>query len=288
MIIGLFLCPTFVQADYQVTVGQIFTYTVNDCYMSMVLGSDSDSTTSFNIGLATAPEGTSFTIEVTDVVADFEVFANITIDSTVYPLHYLLLLQDLYATKLFYIVELGVVYNGPWPTQGLLHGAPLPAHHIFDVANDTTMDFFRSWADSTYITSVLPTTNYAITTVDGHFDESSTIAVFDWIIDGSIDSPSGETYPFDVVGYELFKCAFYKSTGVMQGYRIDLEYKGTNDGRNWEVIFQQEVTIDGYTLPDFYFSNPGGPLPGFGWFISIFAFSSIVITSVILRKKKNN
>ena len=79
--------------------------------------------------------------------------------------------------------------------------------------------------------------------------------------------------------------AFDKTTGVEQGYRLELDYSGTNDGREYEIYLIQEVTLNGYDLPDFYFDKPGA-LPGFEWFISIFAFSTIVITSVIIRRRK--
>jgi hypothetical protein len=285
MIVILLIQPIFIHGDYQVTVGQTFTYTVNRSHWQVKLGDDSGSASKFVFGLNNEPEGTSLSVEVTDVVPSSYIDYNVTIGSYVYPMTAddtdLLAIQQM----LYYIAFLGVIFVGPWSQAYVDMGPTTHTTIFFDTSVNPTYEFFRQFANSTFLTSFFSNTAFGFSQMEGNFDESGANAIFDWIIVGSIDNLY-TAFPFVVDGYLLFKVAFDKTTGVEQGYRLELDYSGTNDGRDFEIYLIQEVTLDGYNLPDFYFDNPGGAIPGFEWFVSIFALNTIVITSVIIRKRK--
>ena len=153
-----------------------------------------------------------------------------------------------------------------------------------DVPFSPTFDHFRFLANSTFWSlGAASDTRLSFTQADGNFDESGVVAVFDWIFDGTITYAT--PYNFEIEGVERLKIAFDTSTGVMQGYRLELDHKGVIEGQNFEMKLNQEVTINGYTLPAFYYDKPAG-LPGFEWYLSITAFSTIIIVSVIIKKKR--
>jgi hypothetical protein len=285
IIVILLIQPISIHGDYQVTVGQTFTYTVNRSYWRVKLGDDSGSASKFVLGMNNEPEGTSFSVLVTDVVPSSHVDYNLTCGSYVYPwtaddLNFISLQQTF-----FYINILSIIFVGDWNQAFVDMGPSTRITLFFDTAEDPTFEFFRHYSNSTYLSSFFTQTAFSFSQLAGHFDESGSIAVFDWIIQGTIDNLH-TAYPYDVDGYLLFKVAFDKTTGVEQGYRLELDYSGTNDERDFEIYLIQEVTLNGYNLPDFYFDKPGA-LPGFKWFVPVFAISTIVITSVIIRRRKN-
>ena len=105
---------------------------------------------------------------------------------------------------------------------------------FLDIA-EATYDHFRLLANSTFWASLAAVdSRLSFTQVDGNFDESGIIAVFDWIVEGTITYTT--PYNFELEGFERFKFAFDTSTGVMKGYRLELDYKGVIEGEKFEVV----------------------------------------------------
>jgi len=280
----LILSTTFVQGDYYVTVGQTFTYNVNTSNWSIKLGSNSGSASKCRIFMDSYDEGTSFTVSVTDVVPADSVSWNLTVGSTNYEWHNDV--SDLLQLKLllFEILPFAVSFANTWAQEAVDLGPTVQFFFFFDIADDVIFDQFRFLANSTLWSSLAADdTRLSFTQVAGNFDESGVVAIFDWIVDGTITYTT--PYNFELEGIERFKIAFDISTGVMQGYRLELDYKGVIEGQNFEMKLNQEVTINGYTLPTFYYVKPTG-LFGFEWYLSIAAFSAIIIVSAIIIKKK--
>ena len=280
----LILSTTVVQGDYYVTVGQTFTYNVNTSNWSIKLGSNSGSASKCRIFLDSYDEGTSFTVNVTDVVPADSVSWNLTVGSTDYEWQN----DDFDLTEitllLFKILPYAVSFANTWAQDAVDSGPTIQTFFFFDMAEDATFDHFRFLANSTFWSLGAATdTRLSFTQADGNFDESGVVAVFDWIFDGTITYAT--PYNFEIEGVERFKIAFDTSTGVMQGYRLELDHKGVIEGQNFEMKLNQEVTINGYTLPAFYYDKPAG-LPGYKWYLPFAAFSSIIIVSIIIRKKR--
>lgn len=281
-VIVLILSTTVVQGDYQVSIGETFTYNVNTSNWSIKLGGNSSSVSKCLIVLYSYDEGTSFTVEVTDVVPDTSVSWNLTVGSFVFA--YQNDDTDLFqlGSLLLHIVGQAVVYATIWSQETVDLGPSVHYDFFFNTAH-AILDHFRFYANSSYWSPIAADPRHTFTQIDGNFDESGAVAIFDWIVDGTLNYTS--PYNFLLDGYERFKIAFDKTTGVMQGYRLELDYDGVIEGQNFEMKLNQEVTINGYTLPTFYYDKPAG-LPGFEWYLSITAFSAILIVSVILKKKR--
>jgi len=274
-----------VHGVYQVTIGETFTYTVNNSYWNIKYGAVGSTVSKCRIFLDSVPVGTSFGVEVTDVITFEEVSWNLTLGTNIYSwrnnpgdLGDLNVLLFNVRSQAFNIATF-------WSQENSDMGPTARFLFFIDTADLPMFDFFRSLTDPLGITDFI-NTNDDFTQIEGYFDESGSVAVFDWVTKGSCDY----TTPFDVhiEGSERFKIAFDKTTGVLQGYRIELNSEGTIEGQDYEMQMNQEITLDDYTIPAFYFDDPNGLLPGFDWFISILAISTLIFTSVIIRKRKSS
>jgi len=124
-VIVLILSTTVVQGDYQVTVGQTFTYNVNRSYWRVKVGSDFASAAKYNIGLTSSDEGTSIEINVTDVVPTTSVDYNIEVGSDTYPSSSDSFSFAYMGTDLFFINIIGMYFSGPWSEGSVSIGPSL-------------------------------------------------------------------------------------------------------------------------------------------------------------------
>ncbi len=282
ILIPLFFTPILIQGDYQVTIGQTFTYSVNKSYWRVKLGSNSGSASCFYFFPESRDIGTDVIIEVTDVIPS-RVDFNYTVGSTIIPFYCDSFNTELDLTMtLLYFNILGIMFNNPWNQQLVDDGPTLHTTLFLNVEEDT-FDFFRKHSNSTYLNESITYPAYQNANFKGNFDESGTIAIFDWMVEGNINNPFTSD-PFNIDGYYMYKMAFNKNTGVEQGYRLELDFSGTCGGENFEIFLEQEVTLEGYSIPDFYFDKPVG-LPGFKWYTLVCAFCILIIPIV---KNKNN
>ena len=285
IIICTLLSMPLVNGDYQVSIGETFTYTVNNSYWNMQLGSNSCTVSSCQLFSESVSVGTSFDVEVTNVSQSIEVCWNLTLGTNIYSSHNSFGDLGHILGMLFYTRSFAFSFASGW-IQELVDSGP-QAHLLFffNTADTVIFDFFRDLADPLEVTDFInPNDDYK--QIEGHFDESGSVAVFDWVTKGSHDytTPSN----IQVEGSERFKIAFDKTTGVMQGYRLEFTSEGTVEGQDFEMQMNQELTLEGYTLPAFYFDAPNGLLPGFTWFISTLAISTLIFTSVIIRKRRSS
>lgn len=289
MIICLFLCKSSVQADYQVSIGDTFTCTVNNSYWSIKLGSNSSVASKFKLGSDSYSIGTSFEVEVTNVTGE-EVFWNLTTGTNVYSSgNGPGLFGKINGLILYALRSYPFSFTIGW-IQELVDSGPQIRTFFFCNTDENLLsnlfNFFRNHADQSYLSSkYYQHTNEVYTQMEGYFDESSAIVIFDWVIEGSFEY----TMPSElqIEGSERFKIAFDKATGVMQGYRFELTCTGILEGLNWEMDMNQEVCLEGYNLPEFLFKKPGGLIHGFEWYIPLIVFVAITITATIHRKWKN-
>lgn len=285
MMIGLFLCKAFVQSDYQVSIGETFTYTVNNSYWNIKLGSNSSIVSKFELGSDSYPIGTSFEVEVTNVTYE-EVCWNLTTGTNVYssnndP-------GDLGKIHgfLFYLRSYAFIFATGWYQDVVDRGPRISTLFFLNTDEYPIFDFFRNHVDSSYLTSEYTWTNNVFRQIEGHFDESGALAIFDWVLDGSFEYTSPSSVHVD--GSERFKIAFDKTTGVLQGYRIELNCTGVVENQNYEMNMNQEVCRESYNLPEFHFKKPDRLIPGFEWYIPLIVFVAVTITATIHRKRINH
>jgi len=176
------------------------------------------------------------------------------------------------------------MFNGEWNQQFVDEGPTLKSVHFVNIEEET-FEFFRAFSNTTSLANTFSASAYDLVNFQGNFDETGTIAYFDWFVEGNIVSPYNTNFPFNFDGYYLYKLAFNKNTGIEQGYRLELNFKGTNNGKSFEIYYEQEVTLDGYTLPDFYFEKPHG-IPGFKWYSVLIGLSIVIIPAIIYKRRK--
>lgn len=283
------ICTLFskplVLGDYQVSIGEVFTYTINNSYWNVQLGDESSTVSGCKIFSESVEKGTSFDVEVTNVTTSEDASWNLTVGSNVYSSNNDPGDLGIIHNFLFNIRIQAFYFTSFW-SQEIIDMGPA-AQFLFFVCIGTgnIFDFLDYISDTTSFHSEFTNTHDEYTRIEGHFDDSGTLAIFDWVVKASFDYST--PYDVHIEGSERFKIAFDKITGVMQGYRIETDSKGVVEGQEYELHMNQEITLEGYTLPTYYFKDPN-KLPGFDWFISIFAISTLVISIVIIRKQKSS
>ncbi|MBD3191175.1 MAG: hypothetical protein GF308_11045 [Candidatus Heimdallarchaeota archaeon] len=283
-LISILLCTTLVRGDYQVSVGSIYTYDVNTSNWSLKFGSNSADGQGYPIEDGSFQEGTNFDVEVTAVNPTVNVdwtMSKGTKEETGSSTGFDYLGIILYC---FYPLLLASGISSGWNATEVEMGPEIITMFFFDTAEDVSFEFFRMLSNTTGMSSALTESEYSnLERMEGHFDESGSVAVFDWVIEGQIVDSSVNT---DLEGSELFQIAYDKSTGVLQGYHIKIDFKGSVEGSVTEMELEQKVEITGYNLPAFYYGAGGGLIPGFEWFIGIFSLSCLAVPIIIIRKRK--
>ncbi|NHJ49094.1 MAG: hypothetical protein FK733_15005 [Asgard group archaeon] len=288
---GMFICTTFVKGDYAVTVGQIFTYKVEESEWKVKEGSLSADTTGYRINDDTFSPDSNFAVLVTGVVPTTSVSYNMTAGTTTFSGSNVF--ADLNNIKQFCLYPnfiAGGGFTSSWNQAQMDNGPSIIRWFFSNIGEAYIFSTLRDLADEAVISEFTTTAGYTQTSVQGYFDESSAIAVFDWIYEGTIQGSLPNT---EIEGYELFKFAFDKSTGVMKGYRIEIDLKGIVEGVDYEFYMYQEVEILGYDLPAFFYTQSGG---GFIQFLSDYKWYfigigggllvTIIIISVMIRVRK--
>ncbi len=116
--------------------------------------------------------------------------------------------------------------------------------------------------------------------IEGVFENSTDIAVFDWALDMEIKNSTTNT---DYGGKFRYKIAFDQTTGWVKGWRLYLNYDGTYEGTVLDIEWNQLVQQSGYTLGNFAIKT--GLFPGFEWFL-IFPALGLLAMAVRYKKRK--
>lgn len=283
-IISILLCTTLVRGDFQVTAGSNYSFDVITSTWSIKFGPDSAEGTGYPIEDGTFQEGTDFNVEVDAVDPALSVdwtMSKGTKEETGSNTAFDYIGIILYC---FYPLLIASGISSSWNVTEVEMGPPVITMFFFDPAEDVSMEFFRGLANTSAMSTMLTESEYTnLERMEGHFDESGSVAVFDWVIEGQIADESVNT---DLEGSELFQIAFDKSTGVLQGYHIKIDFTGSVEGSVTEMKLNQKVEVTGYDLPAFYYGAGGGLIPGFEWFIGIISLSVLAVPILIIRKRR--
>jgi hypothetical protein len=293
---GMIISTTFVKSDYAVSIGQIYTYKVERSEWVVKEGPLSADAEGFRINEDSFTPGTNFAVLVTEVVFAMYVNYNMTAGSTTYSgANGFADLSNIKAYCLYpnFIASAGG-FTSSWNQAHMDAGPTIIRWFFSNIGADYIFKTLRELANETETSEFTTTAGYNQTRVEGNFDESSTIVVFDWLYEGTIQ---GSTPNTEMIGYELLKFAFDKNTGVMKGYRIEIDFSGIVNGVEREFYLLQEVELLGYDLPTFLYT----PTVGNSWFLEFLSdykwyiigiggglLVTIVVISVVVsvRKKK--
>ncbi|NPE07987.1 MAG: hypothetical protein GNW80_06880 [Asgard group archaeon] len=274
LLIVIMLAPTMVKGNYNVAVGNSFTYDVVKSSWDVTAGANSASAKGFAFEEMNYAEKTQFIVEVTAASA-----AGVDWDQTVGSVTYAgsnggsdLLGVFFY---MFYPLLLADISSVTWNQTEMDLGPEL--FPVYFVDPQLYSEFFYDFANDTYVTSSISDPEWVLTTIDGTFDNSSAIAVFEWHLDMTwTDAVSGHNYG----GTFTFIFAFDKTTGATKGYYFDVDYSGQVDFTAISIKHTQRVEQVGYNLPGVGF------IPGFEWFLVIPAFALLVGIPVIIKRRK--
>jgi len=272
LLVIIMLAPTMARADYNVAVGNSFTFDVVKSNWDISYGTNSSSGNGFEFEEVKYAEKTQFTVLVT-AASTTDVDWDWTVGSeTVSGYNDAL---DLFGIALYLFYPLFSVMAGTWnQTAADLGPMILP---VFFVDSYEFSEFFYQMSNETYVTSAFTDPEFIISSIGGTFDNSSDVAVFEWHLDMTITvATDGVNYG----GTYTFIFAFDKTTGAMKGYYIDVDYSGTVDSYAAANKLVQRVEQVGYNLPGVRF------IPGFEWFIALPAIAILGAIATIVRRRK--
>jgi len=269
----IMLAPTMAKADYNVAIGNSFTFDVVKSNWDFKYGAEASAGSGFSFEEVKYPEKTQFTVEVTaagTTSVDWDMTVGSVTDSGSNGGFDLLGMLFL----MFYPFLLGEIPSSWNQTAADLGPYIFP---LFFVDAPMFSDFFFDMSNDTYMSTGFSDPEWVITNMDGNFDNASAVAVFDWHFDMTwTDAVSGHNYG----GTYTFIFAFDKTTGAMKGYYMDIDYSGQMDFTAVTVKLEQRVELVGYNLPGVGF------IPGFEWFMVIPAFALIIGLPIILKRRK--
>jgi len=277
--IVMLLSTTIVQADYSVTVGATFTFEVIEASQTVNMGSNSGSGDGFLFEDHAFPVGQQILVEVTassSSSVNYDVTVGTITDST----------SSSGFGDIFFVV-FTLVYPmlftlgfSVWNQTAADSGPGLWGVYFIDTI---VSDAFASLSNQTALDeSFVNSGEIQFNKVGGHFDNTTSIAVFDWAYDTQITNTTSNT---DFGGTYRWKLAFDKNTGVVKGWKMAVDYSGTVSGEVTEITMSQTVEQVGYDIGNFYF-GAGGFIPGFEWFIAVPALALLGGVAVIIKKRK--
>jgi len=277
-IVVMLLGTTGVRADYNVTVGTIYTYDVVASTWILSDGTNSGSGTGFTFEDSQFAVGTQVEVEVL-AASGSGIDYNETVgsefdESSASPLGDALGMVLL----LFFPILMG---SGvlTWNQTQVEMGPELMG--IYFLEPDALSDIFYELSNETFVSSNFDDPEFTFNQIGGHFDNTTTIAVFDWVLDMEyVNATEGTDYG----GTFRLKIAFDTNTGQVKGYRFDMDYGGTVGGTSRLISMNQHVEEVGYNLGNFFYG--GGFIPGFEWFIALPVLAILGSIAVIVRKRK--
>ncbi|MCK5184442.1 MAG: hypothetical protein KAQ95_09060 [Candidatus Heimdallarchaeota archaeon] len=273
LLVIVMLAPTMAKADYNVAVGNSFTYDVVKASWDLSYATDASAGTGFQFEEANYPVNTQFTVAVTAASAS-AVSWDMTVGSATDSgsnggLDLLGML--LY---MFYPLLLGEIPSVWNQTAADLGPSIFP---LFFIDAPAFSEFFYQMSNGSYVSTALSDPEWSITNMGGTFDNATAIAVFEWHLDLTFtDAVSGHNYG----GTYSLIFAFDKTTGVMKGYSMNINYSGQMDFTAVSIKYEQRVEQVGYNLPGVGF------IPGFEWFLVIPAFAVLIGLPIIAKRRK--
>jgi hypothetical protein len=289
ILIGMIFSAPNVHAAYNVTVGSTFNYDVN--------ASNTDITFGVN---EVHEEG--YTLEGQDFGIDTEVMLNVTlviptgltynISSGEYSELGQSTILDMLIFMLYMvypIVVLEEVTLNTWNQNDMedLHLGILMIPFV-----SITSTTWTEWID------IVDDINENGTLISDPYDglelqAKYTNATDDFIVELNIrgdlsgDITSGTALATVDVGIDhKFLFAYTKTSGVMQGMKMEGDINGISNGTLLDIGYSYDTEKVGYDLPDYDLDRATWPFPGFGFWLTIGTISSLVVLVPIIRKRK--
>ena len=252
LVLILFSCSMSTRADFDVTVGDIFTYEVVSSQWSLAQSANSGQGTGLQYGGNPFPIGTQFTIEVLtttatsvqweiDIEGNTATNTNDDTDTTPFILY------------LYYPITILQSGFGTWD-QSEVEMGPFFQLGLFFLEPIAFSDLFQQLHDQASTGSFTPSSYWDFHEINANYDTSGSVSVFDWVFNSEYNDTGCNIY---FSGEYYFTIAFDKATGVLKGYHMDLRYAGHINEQPLAIDMQQLIEIRGYDIEKFYFKAPG-------------------------------
>jgi len=275
LIFVMLTSTTLVKSDYMVTIGSEFTYDVVESSQTVTVGEDTGGGNGFLFEEEAFNVGEQVFVEVNDASSS-QVRFNVTVGNAS-KIGNSSGIED--AGSFYYYLQGPLHYLGSfdkWVQAEVDAGPPLFCDYFI---NPSFSNAYLRYTNETHSRSIFPdTTEITFTKIAGNFDNSSTIAEFDWALDFKMKNTTANT---DFEGKYRWKYAYDKTTGVVQGWKVAMECSGTILSVVWEFIVDQTVEQVGYNIGRFHYK-----MNGFEWLITIPALSLITGIIAIKRRRK--
>jgi len=294
LLIGcLILSPVIVSGNYQVSIGETYTYDVNNAEYEVSKGAYTAYGNGFQINDHQFPNNTTVEAKVVNVDPATEVAFQISsggqgevwFSNALDALGVALLV---FLPILEYDVIGTMVFNDINSTVSKGTGILMPV--FWDTAS---FDFFDDLTSESYISDITTEPEFQDLDIYAEYEEVGSEMIFDWYLIGSMDVTATYTQDYEVE--HQVKMVYDLATGVLQGIRVISTATGTHSGQSLDYYMDYFAELQGYDLADFLY-GPSTPTPtipstpptstiGFGW-IAILLAGSILLIPIILRKMR--
>ncbi|MCF2144160.1 MAG: hypothetical protein K9W42_10700 [Candidatus Heimdallarchaeota archaeon] len=286
--LGLLIGAKAVSADYTVKVGDIFYYDIIRSEQSISIGINSVSNDTFRLGGHYFPEGTTVTLNITEVDplgVDYNMSADgystvkviLETDKTkleTYVLRPLTLLEEVCLTS----------WNQTTFNKKHLGALLLP----FLKPDNATWETWKDYAYEIYNNGIFLTeTFHGDLTVDATYTNTSDVFLFEFIMRGQLSdtlSASGVQAVVDVTITHKYQFAYEPATGIMLGIRMEGSISGTTNGTLLNIEYSYHTEKQGYNLPNYQLDKATWPLAGYTMGVAFVTITFIVATIVVLKK----
>ncbi|MEA2071076.1 MAG: choice-of-anchor S family protein [Asgard group archaeon] len=268
--------------EWTINPAEEISYVVEEAEWSIAFNNEDGSGKGGKIRNLTFKEGSTFSIEVTNVSEiwgiDYKIknstsTTNYFYDSTMFITGF---------SKLLYYPqeECKRIIEQYSIKPDIIYGPPLlPWFFIED--NSEVFNFLNEVTKSNYHSSIDRNETYEAT-MESDFENLEDIVKIDFYMNGYF---SNESFNTDINFDHNLKFVWNKTSGILLGYRVQSQFEGTYRDNTISESLSLIIRKSGYILPEFKFGVLTGFLPGFTFSIVL---SSILISTMthFLRKKK--
>ncbi|NHJ39637.1 MAG: hypothetical protein FK731_06340 [Asgard group archaeon] len=251
LILGVIISPTIVTGNYQVTVGQSFTYDVINASIKTTIDGNTASGNGYFIDSQHFTNGTQIEVEITEVIPTGSV--NWTLSSGVYNeegyssvsidnlgLSYLLI-YPFYTFEGFGLMtwnDISIIVSGG------LNLILLPFWDTYYFLN------FQYLASDPFLTTYRTLSEYTDVTIEGRYRDTNNEMSFEWLMGGSMI-----VQVMDFVFNHQFKTVYDLTTGVLKGILMKSYIEGTYGEKEISIEMFYHCETVGYDIDDFYFET---------------------------------
>lgn len=279
-LVFLFLLNSLqIRGDFNLTVGATFDYDVIESYWDITQETNSGTGNGFVFRDTSYPIGTPISVEVI-TPSNTNVYYTITVgDKTDETYDYS---TDIIGWIIFmeYPILRAQLTPLPWNQTEVEMGPDM--FELFFVEPIAFGDAFVQFTNETYVSSLFDDPRITVNQVEAHFENSSTIAIFDWVMNIRYFN---ETLDTNFQGEYYLKLAYNQNQGTLMGLKIDMNYNGNIYGESYSINWRQHIEAAGYNLPTLYFKSEPPGFISIEWF---YLLPPLVIVSIIYKYTKKH